>query len=96
MCKDYCVYINGVRFMNTEDYSNRREMSFGEAIEMCEKCGCTLKASGYRKGYIRRNKSKSVINAVVVPYDGRYGVGYVIHTEESASTNYHHVYYYTL
>ena len=93
MCKEYCVYINGVRFMNTEDYSNRMEMSYSDAIEMCEKRGYTLKASAWRKGYIHRNKSKSVVNAVVVPYRGRYGVGYVIHAEEPQSTNYHHVYY---
>lgn len=96
MYKDYCVYVNGVRFMNTEEYSKAVMMSFTDAIEMCEKGGYTLKRSAYRKGYIHRNKDRSVINALVVPYHGRYGVGYTIHTEESASTNYHRVYYYTM
>lgn len=96
MCDVYCVYINSVRFNSSEDYTNRREMSFADAIEMCEKRGYTLKRSAYRKGYIHRNKDKSVINAVVVPYHGRYGVGYVIHKEEPNSTIYHRVYYYTL
>lgn len=96
MCKEYCVCVNGVRFMNTEEYSKAVMMSFSEAIELCETLGCALKTSAYRKGYIPRNKSKYVINAVVVPYHGRYGVGYTIHTEDPTSTNLHRVYYYTM
>lgn len=87
------TYVNGIMFLASEDYGSRVAMDLHDAVEMCLSKGLALYTSAFRRGYIHRGGKLSV-NCLVVPYSGRYGVGYAIHVE-SPHTAYHIVEYYT-
>lgn len=87
------TYVNGIMFLASEDYASCEVMDLWDAVLMCYNKGLTHYKSAYRRGYIHRG-GKLTINCLVVPYSGRYGVGYALHVE-SPHTFYHTVEYYT-
>lgn len=87
------TYVNGIMFLASEDYESGVTMDLYDAIEMCLSKGLAIHTSASRRGYIHRGGKLSV-NCLVVPYSGRYGVGYALHIE-SPHTAYHTVEYYT-
>lgn len=86
------TYVNGIMFLASEDYLSGVTMKLNDAFEMCVSKGLTHNKTSLRRGYIHRG-GKSTINCLVVPYSGRYGVGYALHVE-SPYTAYHTVEYY--
>ena len=86
-------YVNGIMFLASEDYESGEMMCLYDAVLMCHRKGLTLHRTAYRRGYIHRG-GKLNVNCLVVPYSGRYGVGYALHVE-SPYTAYHTVEYYT-
>ena len=87
------TYDNGIMFLASEDYGSSQVMDLSDAFEMCLSKGLTLHKTSWRRGYIHRG-GKLTLNCLVVPYSGRYGVGYALHIE-SPHTFYHTVEYYT-
>lgn len=87
------TYVNGIMFLASENYECGIMMDLSDAIDMCVRKGLTLHKTSYRRGYIRRCKGLG-LNCLVVPYSGRYGVGYALHIE-GPCTAYHIVEYYT-
>lgn len=87
------TYVNGIMFLSSEDYDCGETMDLHDAVEMCLSKGLALYTTALRRGYIRR-AGQLTLNCLVVPYSGRYGVGYVLHVE-SPHTAYHTVEYYT-
>lgn len=87
------IYVNGIMFLASEDYESGVCMDLHDAVEMCLSKGLALYATASRRGYIRRGSYLS-LNCLVVPYSGRYGVGFALHIE-SPYTAYHTVEYYT-
>lgn len=85
------MFINGVRYLESEEAWKRQEMSYGYVVEdlSCKHLKCVK--SSYRRGYIRRGRGYR--NCIVVPYDGRYGIGYCVHIQCKDSTQYHIVEY---
>ena len=87
------TYVNGIMFLASEDYESSEMMDLYDAVHMTHRKGLTLYRTASRRGYIHRGGNLSV-NCLVVPYSGRYGVGYALHVE-SPYTAYHTVEYYT-
>lgn len=81
------MYINGVKYHKTEDVRKLVVLDSDVANEL-ESMQYKCVAVSYRRGYIRKN------HCIVVPYDGRYGNGYTVHTHRPKSTNYHIVQYF--
>ena len=81
------MYINGIRYHKTEDVRKLVVLDSGNANEL-ESMQYKCVAASYRRGYIRKN------HCILVPYDGRYGKGYTVHTYHPISTNYHLVQYF--
>ena len=87
------TYVNGIMFLASEDYESSEMMDLYDAVHMCHRKGLTLYRTASRRGYIYRG-GQLTLNCLVVPYSGRYGVGYALHIE-SPYTAYHTVEYYT-
>lgn len=83
------TYVNGIMFLLSEDYESGEMMDLHDAVEMCLGKGLALYKTASRRGYIHRGGTLT-LNCLVVPYRGRYGVGYVLHVE-SPYTAYHTV-----
>lgn len=65
------TYVNGIMYLSSEDYEFSVCMDLHDAVEICLSKGLVLYARG----------SYLPLNCLVVPYSGRYGVGYAIYVE---------------
>lgn len=87
------TYVDGIMFLNSEQYKARVLLPHDRAVEALENLGYSCYAVSNRRGYIKRAKGKNKVNCLAMPYNGRYGKGFTLHVQDKR-TAYHFVEYY--
>ena len=85
------MYINGIRYYESEEPWKATEMRYDDAPAILSDMGLTCVRCSFRRGYMKKGRGELICK--VVPYDGRYGIGYCVHVNYDASTQYHIVEY---
>ena len=86
------MFINGIRYYGSEEVEKVRELRYDAAVGALSDIGFTCVKCSLRRGYMKKGRGQHLI-CKVVPYDGRYGIGYCLHVNYDCSTQYHIVEY---
>lgn len=70
------TYVDGIMFLNSENYKSRVLLPHDRVVEALENLGYSCWVTSNRRGYIKRAKGENAANCLVMPYNGRYGVGF--------------------
>lgn len=85
------MYINGIRYYESEEPWKAKEMCYDDAVDDLSGMELTRVKCSLRRGYMKKGRAQLICK--VVPYDGRYGIGYCVHINYAGSTQYHLVEY---
>lgn len=85
------MYINGIRYYESEEPWKAELMRYDVANDCLSAKGLTCVKCSLRRGYMKKGRAQLICK--VVPYDGRYGIGYCVHVNYAGSTQYHIVEY---
>lgn len=86
------MYINGIRYYESEEPWKAELMGYDDAVEVMSHKGLTRVKCSVRRGYMKKGRGEQLL-CKVVPYDGRYGIGYCLHVNYGGNTQYHLVEY---
>lgn len=87
------TYVDGIMFLNSEQYKARVYLPHDRAVAALGSHGYTCYTISNRRGYIKRAKGKDSVYCLAMPYKGRYGEGFTLHLPDKR-TAYHTVEYY--
>lgn len=86
------MFINGLRYYESEEPWKAELMHYDDAVDAMSHKHLTRVKCSLRRGYMKKGRGQHLI-CKVVPYDGRYGIGYSVHINCDGNTQYHIVEY---